>query len=82
MVQPSRKRKAATRDVPILADSVSEDELEGGLLEGILSHSEDESAVSSDEEVDFGSQDGADSGDESELDEDEEGERSGETDYG
>lgn len=72
MVQPSRKRKAATRDVSILADSASEDELEGGLLEGILSHSEDESAVSSDEEVDFGSQDGVDSGDESELDEDEE----------
>ncbi|OCL04629.1 ribosome biogenesis protein erb1 [Glonium stellatum] len=70
MVPPSRKRKATPRDVSISIDSGSEDELQGGLLEGILSQSEDESAISSDEEADFGSKDGIDSDDESELDED------------
>ncbi|KAF1915024.1 ribosome biogenesis protein ERB1 [Ampelomyces quisqualis] len=45
-----RKRKVVTRPAPVESDS--EEELANGLLEGILSHSEDESDVDQDEEND------------------------------
>ncbi|KAF2255720.1 BOP1NT-domain-containing protein [Trematosphaeria pertusa] len=49
MAPNARKRKAATRDAP--AESGSEEELANGLFDGILSHSEDESGVSPDEDA-------------------------------
>lgn len=45
-----RKRKAVTRETPV--ESFSEEELADGLLDGILSHSEDESEGSEGEEDD------------------------------
>lgn len=45
-----RKRKAVTRDVP--EESASEGELANGLLDGILSHSEGESDLEPEEDVD------------------------------
>ncbi|KAB8291395.1 hypothetical protein EYC80_010072 [Monilinia laxa] len=57
-----RKRKAVTRDVPESSDVESEAEFGDGMLEGILSQSEDESDDSAAEE---------DSEDEEDLDEDE-----------
>lgn len=56
-----RKRKAVTHDVPELSDVESEAELGDGMLEGILSQSEDESEDSTAED---------DSEDEEDLDED------------
>lgn len=56
-----RKRKAATHDVPELSDVESEAEFGDGMLEGILSQSEDESEDSMAED---------DSEDEEDLDED------------
>jgi ribosome biogenesis protein ERB1 len=47
-----RKRKAVTRDVPEHSDAESEAEFGDGLLEGILSQSEDESDQSEDENSD------------------------------
>ncbi|KAF2472294.1 ribosome biogenesis protein erb1 [Lindgomyces ingoldianus] len=49
MAPNSRKRKIATRELPV--ESASEEELAEGLLEGILSHSEDDSEDSQDEDV-------------------------------
>lgn len=57
-----RKRKAVTRDVPEHSDVESEAEFGDGLLEGILSQSEDSEGDSADEE---------ESEDEEEVDEDE-----------
>lgn len=42
----SRKRKAITSEVPLPQDSASDDELQNGDLDGILSQSEDESVAS------------------------------------
>lgn len=52
MAPPSvlKKRKAVTRDVPELSDVESEAEFGDGLLEGILSQSEDDSGDSEEEE--------------------------------
>jgi ribosome biogenesis protein ERB1 len=58
-----RKRKAVTRDVPETSDVESEAEFGDGLLEGILSQSEDSEEDSGDEEED--------SDEEQELDQDE-----------
>ncbi|KAF2018955.1 ribosome biogenesis protein ERB1 [Aaosphaeria arxii CBS 175.79] len=69
----TRKRKAATREVPV--DNFSDEELADGLLEGILSHSEDESGESQneDEEESIGSSDieGLSDEDEEDIDSDE-----------
>jgi ribosome biogenesis protein ERB1 len=45
-----KKRKAVTRDVPEVLDSESEAEFGDGLLEGILSQSEDEEDESEEED--------------------------------
>ncbi|KAF2813189.1 ribosome biogenesis protein ERB1 [Mytilinidion resinicola] len=50
MAPPSRKRKIVTRESPVVSGSASDDELEGGLLDGILSQSDDESVEDSEEE--------------------------------
>lgn len=70
-----RKRKAVTRDVPAVSQLESDDEFGGGLLEGILSGSEDDSEVDSaadeDSEVD---EDGLDELDSDEIPSEEEDE--------
>ncbi|KAI9827484.1 MAG: Ribosome biogenesis protein erb1 [Thelocarpon impressellum] len=45
------KRKAVTRDVPDVIDAASGDELESGLLDGVLSQSEDGELDEDDDEV-------------------------------
>ncbi|KAF2495973.1 ribosome biogenesis protein erb1 [Lophium mytilinum] len=67
MAPPSRKRKVVTRESPVLSRSASDDELEGGLLDGILSQSDDDSIEGSEAEDVEGL-----SEDESSLDEEEE----------
>ncbi|PSN72769.1 BOP1NT-domain-containing protein [Corynespora cassiicola Philippines] len=75
----SRKRKVAVRDAPPTHDS--EEELAEGLLDGILSHSEDESDASQDEdESSVGSSDIEGLSDEDEGDEGDEGDEYSETD--
>lgn len=50
MAITSRKRKAATRESPV--KDVSDDELGDGLLEGILSHDEDDSEADTEDSAD------------------------------
>lgn len=69
-----RKRKAVTRDVPEHSDAESDAEFGDGLLEGILSQSEDESDESEDENSDDeegAEEDGLDELDSDEIPEDE-----------
>ena len=66
-----RKRKAVTRDVPEVSDVESEAEFGDGLLEGILSQSEESEEDSGDEEEDSGDEEQEEHDEVEELDSDE-----------
>lgn len=66
-----RKRKAVTRDVPEMSDVESEAEFGDGLLEGILSQSEDSEDDSGEEEEEDSDDDGEDPDELEALDSDE-----------